>query len=183
MGATWNKDLMSKVGKGLGMEAKLKNAGVLLGPTINIHRHPYGNDTCALPRFTTFVHSFADRTTGGRTFESFSEDAILSGELAVALVKGARLNPFSSSATDYRMASLNIPTSQSAMLALPIRSKAPTMFLLTSVTYRGLTQRKRRKYMSMASSKHSQKYGYPWETLSRSRWNLTRMHLVNGILT
>ncbi|PKS08098.1 hypothetical protein jhhlp_005373 [Lomentospora prolificans] len=101
MGATWNKDLMSKVGKGLGMEAKLKNAGVLLGPTINIHRHPYGNDTCALPRFTTFVHSFADRTTGGRTFESFSEDAILSGELAVALVKGARLNPFSSSATDY----------------------------------------------------------------------------------
>jgi hypothetical protein len=30
------------VGVELGKEAKLKNAGVLLGPTINLHRHPYG---------------------------------------------------------------------------------------------------------------------------------------------
>jgi beta-glucosidase len=42
MAATFNKDLVQKLGSALGAEAKLKNVGVLLGPTINIHRHPYG---------------------------------------------------------------------------------------------------------------------------------------------
>lgn len=52
MGATFNRDLLHSVGIELGKEAKLKNAGVLLGPTINIHRHPYGE--VARPKFVDY---------------------------------------------------------------------------------------------------------------------------------
>lgn len=41
MGSTFNVGLLQKIGVELGKEAKLKNVGVLLGPTFNIHRHPY----------------------------------------------------------------------------------------------------------------------------------------------
>ena len=68
MGATWNSDLMNKVGIALGEEAKDKDVDVLLGPTINIHRHPLG----------------------GRHFESYSEDPVLTGILATNYVKGVQ---------------------------------------------------------------------------------------------
>ncbi|KAH6999478.1 glycoside hydrolase superfamily [Ilyonectria destructans] len=66
MGSTFNVELLQKIGVELGKEAKLKNVGVLLGPTFNIHRHPYS----------------------GRNFESYSEDPVLSGELAAAYING-----------------------------------------------------------------------------------------------
>ena len=47
-------------------QAKHKAVQVVLGPTINIHRDP----------------------RGGRNFESFSEDPVLTGQLAAALVNG-----------------------------------------------------------------------------------------------
>jgi beta-glucosidase len=68
MGATWNSDLINKVGVALGEEAKDKDVDVLLGPTINIHRHPLG----------------------GRHFESYSEDPVLTGVLATNYVKGVQ---------------------------------------------------------------------------------------------
>lgn len=51
---------MREVGQFLGKEARSKGAHVLLGPTINIQRHPLN----------------------GRAFESFSEDPLLSGTIA-----------------------------------------------------------------------------------------------------
>ena len=68
MGSTWNEDLFSKIGKALGEEAKDKDVDVLLGPTINLHRHPLG----------------------GRHFENYSEDPFLVGKLATAYVKGVQ---------------------------------------------------------------------------------------------
>ncbi|MBV12751.1 MAG: glycosyl hydrolase family 3 [Flavobacteriaceae bacterium] len=68
MGATWNSALMKKVGIALGQEAKDKDVDVLLGPTINIHRHPIG----------------------GRHFESYSEDPVLTANLAKNYVKGVQ---------------------------------------------------------------------------------------------
>ncbi|KAI5291467.1 hypothetical protein KEM54_004464 [Ascosphaera aggregata] len=60
LGATWDANLIRKVGQFLAQEAKTKGAHVVLGPTINIQRSPLG----------------------GRGFESFSEDPLLSGALA-----------------------------------------------------------------------------------------------------
>ena len=68
MGSTWNKKLIKKIGTALGEEALDKDVDVLLGPTINLHRHPLG----------------------GRHFENFSEDPILAGKIAVSYVKGVQ---------------------------------------------------------------------------------------------
>ena len=42
MGATFNTDLIEEMGAALGQDCKTKNVGVLLGPPMNIQRHPYG---------------------------------------------------------------------------------------------------------------------------------------------
>jgi beta-glucosidase len=66
LGATWNPELVERVGKALAEETKSKGAHILLGPTVNIHRSPLA----------------------GRNFESFSEDPYLSGRMAVAYITG-----------------------------------------------------------------------------------------------
>ena len=68
LGATWDPSLVEELGELLGDEAVAKRAQVLLAPTINLHRSP----------------------KGGRNFESFSEDPILSGRLAAAFVRGVQ---------------------------------------------------------------------------------------------
>ena len=68
LAATWNRDLVRRVGRVLADEARAKGAGVLLGPTVNIHRHPLS----------------------GRHFEAFSEDPYLSAEMAVAYIEGVQ---------------------------------------------------------------------------------------------
>ena len=68
MGSTWNEDLFYEIGEALGEEANDKDVDVLLGPTINLHRHPLG----------------------GRHFENYSEDPFLVGKLATAYVKGVQ---------------------------------------------------------------------------------------------
>src|SRR5687767_1331031 len=66
MGATWNPDLIEKVGNVLADEVKAKGAHILLAPTVNIHRTPIA----------------------GRNFECFAEDPFLSGIIASAYIKG-----------------------------------------------------------------------------------------------
>ena len=66
MAATWDEDLLRRVGDALAAEAVRKGVDVLLGPTINLHRSPLA----------------------GRNFECFSEDPLLSGRLATAYVRG-----------------------------------------------------------------------------------------------
>ncbi|KDQ34219.1 glycoside hydrolase family 3 protein [Pleurotus ostreatus PC15] len=69
LGSTWDTKLIEEVGlKLLAPEAKLRAASVILAPTCNIQRNPLG----------------------GRSFESFSEDPILSGLLAAAYVNGVQ---------------------------------------------------------------------------------------------
>jgi beta-glucosidase len=65
-GATWNVELVRALGEALADETRSKGAEVLLGPTVNLHRHPLG----------------------GRHFESYSEDPVLSAEIAVAWIRG-----------------------------------------------------------------------------------------------
>ncbi|KAG5660802.1 hypothetical protein KAF25_002445 [Fusarium avenaceum] len=67
-GSTWDSELLYRVGTHLAKQARMKGAQVVLGPTINIHRDP----------------------RAGRNFECFSEDPLLSGQLAAALVNGVQ---------------------------------------------------------------------------------------------
>ena len=66
LGATWDVDLLEEVGAALGAEARAQDVAIVLGPGLNIKRHP----------------------RGGRSFEYFSEDPHLSGTLAAAMVRG-----------------------------------------------------------------------------------------------
>jgi beta-glucosidase len=68
MGATWNPDLVGQLGGVLAAEAASKGVHVLLGPSVCIVRTPLA----------------------GRTFESFSEDPLLTARLAVAYVGGVQ---------------------------------------------------------------------------------------------
>lgn len=66
LGATWNSELVEKIGNVLADELEAKGADILLAPTVNIHRTPIA----------------------GRNFECYSEDPYLSGMLASAYIKG-----------------------------------------------------------------------------------------------
>ncbi|MGL3608048.1 glycoside hydrolase family 3 C-terminal domain-containing protein [Rhizobium sp. G187] len=68
LGATWNPELVRRMGASLAGQAKSKGASILLAPTINIHRSGLN----------------------GRNFECYSEDPHLTGELAVAYVQGVQ---------------------------------------------------------------------------------------------
>src|SRR5580692_2744672 len=68
LGATWDPDLVRELGAALGAEARGKGVDVLLAPTINLMRTPLG----------------------GRGFECFAEDPVLTAVLAVAFVRGVQ---------------------------------------------------------------------------------------------
>ena len=65
IGATFDIHAASRLGGALADECLDRNVHVLLGPTVNLHRHPLG----------------------GRHFECYSEDPVLSARLAVAYVR------------------------------------------------------------------------------------------------
>lgn len=66
LGSTWDEALLHEVGAALGQEARALGVAVVLGPGLNLKRHP----------------------AGGRNFEYLSEDPLLSGRLAASLVRG-----------------------------------------------------------------------------------------------
>lgn len=68
LGATWDAELVRGAGLLLAQEARRKGAHVVLAPTVNLHRTPYG----------------------GRHFEAYSEDPTLTGVLGAALVAGVQ---------------------------------------------------------------------------------------------
>src|SRR3954466_689416 len=68
LGATWDVDLLRRVGALLGEETRGRGCRVLLAPTVNIHRSPLA----------------------GRNFECYSEDPLLSGALAAAYIRGVQ---------------------------------------------------------------------------------------------
>lgn len=68
LAASWDQDIARRYGAAAAVEARAKGVDVVLGPTINLHRSPLG----------------------GRHFEAFSEDPVLTSDLAAAYVKGVQ---------------------------------------------------------------------------------------------
>lgn len=68
LACSWDRELLQEIGLALGEECVAERVAVLLGPGMNIKRHPL----C------------------GRNFEYFSEDPLLCGELAAALIHGVQ---------------------------------------------------------------------------------------------
>jgi beta-glucosidase len=68
LAATWDADLARRAGQLLGQEARRKGVHVLLAPTVNLHRTPFG----------------------GRHFEAYSEDPLLTARIGTAYVTGVQ---------------------------------------------------------------------------------------------
>ena len=65
---SWDSDLQYRMGKALGYEGYNTGVDILLAPSMNIHRNPLG----------------------GRNFEYLSEDPLVTGKTASAIVKGVQ---------------------------------------------------------------------------------------------
>jgi len=68
LASSWDVSLLETVGQALGRESQANDVQILLGPGVNMKRSPLG----------------------GRNFEYFSEDPILSGKLAAAFIRGVQ---------------------------------------------------------------------------------------------
>ncbi|HUX69691.1 MAG TPA: glycoside hydrolase family 3 N-terminal domain-containing protein, partial [Cellulomonadaceae bacterium] len=68
LAASWDPDLAYRYGVAMAHEARRKGVDVILGPTINLHRSPLG----------------------GRHFEAYSEDPLLTADIAEAFVRGVQ---------------------------------------------------------------------------------------------
>ena len=66
LACSWDEQLVYQVGKAIAIEARHHDVDLILAPAMNIQRHP----------------------CGGRSFEYFSEDPLLTGRLASAIVQG-----------------------------------------------------------------------------------------------
>ncbi|MCQ2507450.1 MAG: glycoside hydrolase family 3 C-terminal domain-containing protein [Dorea sp.] len=68
LASSWNSEICYQVGVAAARELKENNLSIWLAPAVNIHRNPL----C------------------GRNFEYYSEDPVLGGELAVAMISGVQ---------------------------------------------------------------------------------------------
>lgn len=79
LAASWDEELVGELGGLLAAEARRKGVGVLLAPTLNLHRSP----------------------GAGRHFECYSEDPLLTGRIAVAYIGGVQAGGVAATAKHY----------------------------------------------------------------------------------
>ncbi|THX77323.1 family 3 glycoside hydrolase [Aureobasidium pullulans] len=126
LAATFDLELAYKVGQALAEETLTKGANVLLGPTVCPHRHPLG----------------------GRNFESFSEDPLLTGRLASQYIcglqdqgVGATIKHFAVNEQETKRFTMNANVSEKALREIYLKpfeiaiKEAKPWALMTSYNY------------------------------------------------
>ena len=106
LGASWNTELLFEVGVHLAREAHDKGAGALLAPTVNLFRS----------------------SLNGRNFESYSEDPVLSGQIAAAYIRGlqsrgvaATVKHFAGNESEYQRGTISSEIPERALRELYLR--------------------------------------------------------------
>jgi beta-glucosidase len=99
----WDEAAAERVGEMLASEGRSQDVDVVLGPTVNLHRSPLG----------------------GRLFEAYAEDPLLSGRLAAAYIRGiqrygigACVKHYVANESETQRRTVNVRVSESALREL-----------------------------------------------------------------
>ena len=130
IGASWNQELLEDFGHTFGAEATANHVVGLYAPGVNIHRTPYS----------------------GRNFEYYSEDALLSGKLGAAMVRGyasqgvyAYVKHFALNDQESNRLSISVWSNEQAMRELYLKAfevvvkEGKTTAMMSSYSYLGNT--------------------------------------------
>lgn len=141
----------------MGQEARLKGAAVVLGPTVNMQRSPLG----------------------GRGFESFSEDPVLSGLCAAAIIAGiqeqgllATIKHFVANDQEHERAAVDVKVSERALreiyllpFQIAVRDASPAAFMTAYNKINGLHVSENPKFLQEIL-----RQDWGWEGLIMSDW-------------